>query len=317
MQQITFYRHGVSVATVARQQEGGGKRGEASGWSKGASRRNIQFLRSIDERRLDGVHFCISLTLRDCPPNAAVWEALRLRFVERMRRAGMIRLHWVVELQRRGVPHLHGLIGFPDGVDAGAMAKMIVNAWLQVTAVYKSGPQSQHVREWDTSMAWAEYLGKHSGRRGAHYQRSGLPEGWEKSGRVWGHLGEWPLQEPERLLVQNERGNQIRRVMRSYSVAVARQRVHQHPVGGDGWSDRQGVERIHAREQFSGSGKQLRGLLQGLRFARRMLQARERKLGEVRGVSEWSPPSMNEHLATRVRAWAEVDGREASPSRLL
>ena len=278
MQQITFYRHGASVATAAENQAGGGKRGVTSGWSKGAARRNVQFLRSIDEARLDGVHVCATLTVRDCPPNAAVWSALRRRWEHRLRRAGMLRMHWVTELQRRGVPHLHALIGFPADWEASAVQQTVVSAWLAVAAVYGAGPQSQDVREWDVGVAWLAYLGKHVGRRGGHYQRAALPAGWEKSGGVWGHPGDWPVQEPERALTGDREGYRMRRVMKRYQVAEARR-----------------------REQW-----------QGVRYARRMLKAPERKLAEVRGVSVWIP----EAISRRMAEWAhEVDGREASPSR--
>ncbi|WP_213058401.1 rolling circle replication-associated protein, partial [Escherichia coli] len=90
------------------------KRGEVKGWSKSASRNNTKFLRSVHVPDLTGAAVAFTLTIRDCPPSSEDWKILRENFIKRLRRAGMVRLHWLTEWQQRGVPHLHGIAYFPD-----------------------------------------------------------------------------------------------------------------------------------------------------------------------------------------------------------
>ncbi|WP_204888284.1 hypothetical protein, partial [Escherichia coli] len=68
------------------------KRGEVKGWSKTASRNNTKFLRSVFVPALDGAAVAFTLTIRDCPPTSDDWHKIRRAFVERLRRAGMVRL---------------------------------------------------------------------------------------------------------------------------------------------------------------------------------------------------------------------------------
>lgn len=234
----------------------GALRGEIGGWSAAAARRNTGFLRTIDERKLTGYGVALTLTLRDCPPTAEEWHRRRRAWIERMRRAGMIRLHWVTEWQRRGVPHLHCAIWFEHGYDIAAAT----SAWLDLTAAYGSGLRGQHGRIIDGPVGWFQYLSKHAARGVQHYQRNadGIPAGWQnRTGRVWGHVGDWPLQAPIELQLEGREGDggyfAFRRLVRSWRVAEAR-------ASGD---------------------------LSRLRYARRMLQASSRSHSEVRPVSEW------------------------------
>jgi hypothetical protein len=90
------------------------KRGEINGWSAGAVRQHTRWLRSVDTTQLDGLGVAVTLTVRDCPESAAVWARLRNALQERLRRAGLLRWHWVTEWQRRGVPHLHLAVYAPS-----------------------------------------------------------------------------------------------------------------------------------------------------------------------------------------------------------
>ncbi|WP_213061820.1 hypothetical protein, partial [Escherichia coli] len=71
------------------------KRGEVKGWSKTASRNNTKFLRSVYVPALTGAAVAFTLTIRDCPPTSADWKILRETFIKRLRRAGLVRLHWL------------------------------------------------------------------------------------------------------------------------------------------------------------------------------------------------------------------------------
>jgi hypothetical protein len=203
----------------------GGLRGEIGGWSVAATRRNTGFLRTINEKRLSGAGVALTLTLRDCPPTSDEWHRLRRAWIERMRRAGMIRLHWVTEWQRRGVPHLHGAIWFPDRYEMS----IPVQAWCEVAGDYGAGMKGQHVRIIDGPIGWFQYLSKHAARGVKHYQRNSdsIPAEWQKkTGRVWGHVGEWPTMEPVRIELQDQHGDggyfAFRRMVRSWRIADAR-----------------------------------------------------------------------------------------------
>lgn len=207
------------------------KRGDVQGWSEGAVRRNTEFLMSIREDRLTGYGLAITLTLRDCPPTAADWHRIRRAFIKRMTRAGMVRLHWVTEWQRRGIPHLHGAIWFRDRYDA----LVVVESWLAVAAEYGAGIRGQHYRVIDGPIGWFQYLAKHAARGVKHYQRSAdnIPPGWQsKTGRVWGHTGDWPLATPRKFGLQDQDGDggwfALRRMVRAWQIADARS-------SGKGW----------------------------------------------------------------------------------
>lgn len=233
-------------------------RGDVQGWSEGATRRNTQFLMSVLENRLTGAGVALTLTLRDCPPTAQEWHRLRRAWIERMRRAGMVRLHWVTEWQRRGVPHLHGAIWFPDRYDYIAP----IDAWVEVAGAYGAGHKGQHVRRIDGPVGWFQYLSKHAARGVKHYQRNAanIPEGWKsKTGRVWGKVGDWPVQEAVRFNLQDQHGDggwfAYRRLVRSWRKADAR-----------------------------ASGDRYR-----IRSSRRMLQCPDRVRARLLGFMEWMP----------------------------
>lgn len=200
-------------------------RGDVEGWSTGASRRNTEFLMSVRVGELTGAGIALTLTLRDCPASAQDWHRLRKAWTERMRRAGMVRLHWVTEWQRRGVPHLHCAIWFADSYDHITPTR----AWVELAGTYGAGLRGQHARIIDGPAGWFQYLAKHAARGVQHYQRSAdsIPPGWKsKTGRVWGHSGDWPVQEKVRIDLQDQHGDggwfAYRRLIRSWRLADAR-----------------------------------------------------------------------------------------------
>jgi len=249
------------------------KRGQVEGWSEGATRRNTQFLMSIREDRLTGAGCALTLTVRDCPPTAKDWHRLRKAWVERMRRAGMVRLHWVTEWQRRGVPHLHCAIWWPDCYDFATP----IDAWVDLASAYGAGHRGQHARVIDGPVGWFQYLSKHAARGVKHYQRThdNIPEGWQsKTGRVWGHMGDWPVEKPRKFGLQDQHGDggwfRLRRMVRAWRVADARA----------------------AREPWR------------IRSARTMLKSPDLVLSRLRGFAEWMPDDL-----VQVRMLANVAER--------
>lgn len=242
-------------------------RGEVGGWSDGATRRNTRFLYSILEDRLDGIGLAVTLTLRDCPPSADAWHRLRKAWLKRMQRLGMLRLHWVTEWQRRGVPHLHCAIWFPDALREqygdqvlGVLRARIVWAWLEIAATYGVGERGQHVHPIDGPIGWFQYLSKHAARGVKHYQRSaeGIPEAWrKKTGRMWGHWGDWPVREGIRVHLETSDGGfyACRRMVRAWRLADARASGDRHRI----------------------------------RAARRMFTCHDEPQSRTRGWSEWIP----------------------------
>ena len=255
---VTEYRHGLTMGIPPGKNDHlRAKRESVEGWSNSSTRRNTRFLYSVDERKLTGHGFALSLTIRDCPPTADDWKALREAFFQRVRRMGMIRCHWLTEWQRRGVPHMHAAIWFDDDLrQRDPMAILTIREhWLAVAGQYGAGEKGQHVAQITDSVGWFQYLSKHAVRGLGHYQRSNesIPAGWKKTGRMWGKLGDWPTIDPVRYAMQMETFWALRRMVQRWRFADAR-------ASGD-------IHRIRA--------------------AKRMLQSSERSSGSVRGVGEW------------------------------
>jgi len=286
MRTLTVYRHGLTMGTPPRTNDHiRALRGEVSGWSTSATRRNLAFLRSVDERKIDATGYrshAITLTLKDCPASAADWHKIRKAFVMRLNRLGMLRLHWVTEWQRRGVPHLHGCVWLPDTVSPST----IVSHWLALTSEpYGAQQRAQYVIDIKDMVGWLQYLAKHQARGVNHYQRSaaGLPSGWQKkTGRVWGHTGEWPLSDVLKLKLDDEGFYRLRRLCRQWRIADARSRApmllrklaHNSPVST--LLDEKGKFRVS-------------GASYAITSSRRCLKCSDRSISNVRGVSEWIP----------------------------
>lgn len=231
-----------------------GKRGDVEGWTRATTRRNTQFLGAVDVALLDGEGFAFTFTVRDCPESAVHWHSTRRAFIARLHRRGLIRLHWVTEWQRRGVPHLHGCAFF-DTEEVSNPKGELLRAWLTVARPFGALAYSQDIAPISDAVGWFQYLTKHLSRGVRHYQRAkaSIPPGWQrKTGRVWGHVGEWPLQPPTVFDLDRSGWWAYRRIVRGWRIADAR-----------------------------ASGK-----VDRLRAARVMLGG-DRKHSEVRGLSEW------------------------------
>lgn len=220
---LTVYHSGLKMGVAPFPQKNTharAKRRECRGWTAGASRRNTEFLQSVIPDRLDGHGWAVTLTLRDCPPTAADWQALLLSWIDRVRKMpDFLRLHWVVEWQARGVPHLHACVYL-----SSRQHRCLVNFWLALAGAYGAAAAGQYIKPVSTTTGWLRYLSKHAARGAGHYQRSqhSLPDGWQSTGRLWGKRGQWPLAEPLKLRIDDRAFWRLRRVVRGLYKAHAR-----------------------------------------------------------------------------------------------
>jgi len=245
------------------------KRGKVQGWTPRAARNQRNFFFSVDTGSLTGHGFSFTLTLRDCPPTAAEFHRMRDALMKRLARLGMIRGHWLVEWQRRGVPHLHGVAYFEDA-NAGYH---IVSKWLEIASDFGAGLRGQDCKPIHAIRGWLQYLAKHGSRGVSHYQRSNdnVPKEWkEKTGRLWGKVGDWPIREPMRFRVDREGYWQYRRVVRRYCLSAARKESNWRSVS----------------------------------YLRRMLKSADRPTSEVRGVADWVPLDVQ----IRIVLWLGSEG---------
>lgn len=225
-----------------------GLRGDVIGWNAATARRQKLWLWTVDADALPGIGYAVTLTIRDCPPDALAWGRLRRAWLMRMERMGATRIHWVTEWQRRGVPHMHAAVYFDGEDEEGTREALIVVAWMKVAREFTASWQSQDAKQIEGATGWLKYMAKHAARGANHYQRAGHPDGWTKTGRMWGKTGDWPVVEPYELKITHEQFYRLRRIMRAWSIADARK-------SGD-WSRvehlrrRAGMERTRQRSQY-------------------------------------------------------------------
>ena len=233
----------------------GGKRAIINGWSVSAVRRHTRFLYSVDTSQLSGQGYALTLTVRDLPESADEWAKAREAWIDRLRRLpGFIRLHWLTEWQKRGVPHMHCAAYFEDPLPSKDLPTLL---WTMVceNRGWTAAGASQDSKPIDGATGWLKYLSKHAARGVKHYQRMGKPESWKKSGRLWGKVGDWPVQEPIRAELTRAQGFRFRRLAKAYVVAQAREKKQWESVS----------------------------------YLRRMFKNSDRVISQVRGISEWIP----------------------------
>lgn len=269
MRTMKVYLHGVTMGTrPSSTPHVRAKRGKVGGWSAGATRRNVAFLRSVEPDSLTNcpegplVGFAVTLTLRDCPPSSESFHKLRRAYLMRLQRMGLFRCHWVIEWQRRGVPHIHGAFWLPAPNDVfgySALANLLVDHWLAVAGPYGVARAAQHVTPITDAVGWFQYVAKHAARGVKHYQRSSenMPEGWATTGRMWGKTGEWVTRDAMEFRLSDDVYFRMRRLARSWRVADAR-----------------GTTKYR------------------IRAARHMLRCNDPDLSKLRGVSEWIPQEL-------------------------
>lgn len=285
---IKVYHHGMTAAIPPRKNNHERtKRGVVHGWSKSAARNNTAWLRSVSPESFDnddefGVAF--TFTIRDCPETSDDWHQVRTNFIKRLRRLGMLRLHWVTEWQKRGVPHLHGIVFFSNDScslfdESGfpvSLSSTIKGHWIDVAGKYGASARGQDLKLVTDIKGWFKYLSKHASRGADHYQRSsaGIPSGWMKTGRVWGHCGDWVTNEAVRINASNEFYFALRRIVKKWRLSDARSALKKSPmfINRDGWMIFNPAW-LSAKKRISS--------------ARKMLKCNDFKKSQVRGVSEW------------------------------
>jgi hypothetical protein len=195
-------------------------RGDIKGWTAATARRQRDWLGTVDAEALSGFGYAVTLTMRETPASAEEFHRLRRMWLKRVERMGATRVHWVVEWQARGTPHLHCAVYFTDAQPhEGALVAV---EWLLVSQAFGVSLRSQDVKPIAGALGWLKYLAKHASRGAMHYQRRGHPEGWDKSGRMWGHTGVWPVVEPVEYAIANSQFYRVRRIARSWAIAEAR-----------------------------------------------------------------------------------------------
>lgn len=267
MHKITLLPHGCKAGTPPMLNDHKrGLRSDIGGWSASSTRRNIDFLRSVESNSLHGIGIAFTGTIKNCPPTSEDWSRLIKIFIQRLRRAGLIRAHLVTEWQRRGVPHLHCALWFPDSGCSVSLRLMLVKHWLELTSEYGSSSRSQFATMIHDAIGWFQYVAKHAARGLNHYQRSpeNMPLAWhKKTGRMWQKVGDWVTREKLTLSVPPDAYHAFRRMCRNWRLADAR-----------------------------ASGNRFR-----IKSARGMLKCHERNLSTVRGLSEWLPIESASQLA--------------------
>lgn len=238
--------------------DGGAARGIVNGWSLGSSRRLYATLWSIDSTKLGEDGWAITLTVKDTPPNADEWHAARRAFQMRLSRAGIEQQQWVIEWTRKKTPHLHMAVFGPGNVD-----ELAVVAWLQICQArgWSASFKAQHIVRITGANGWLQYVSKHAARGVHHYQREGAPEGWDKTGRLWGITDNWPRELPIEVELERWQFHRYRRLVIAYQ-----------------------------RKRMIASGvKPYRALKLGTRFG-------DKESGAMMGVSGWIPDSISTEL---------------------
>jgi hypothetical protein len=232
------------------------KRGTVQGWTRESVRRHTKWLYSIDVNQLGGFGYAFTGTLRDCPASSDDFHRVRRNYFDRLTRLEAVRLHWVIEWQRRGVPHVHMAVYFDHELSAAEQFRL-KDHWVALCEPYGASHAAQYVLPISGPAGWLQYLSKHAARGAAHYQRAGKPSGWEKTGRLWGHEGQWPAEDPMRFDVPRGAYFRYRRLVRSWRLADAR--MEKDP---------------DTRRRR-------------IKSARGMLRCNDQALSQVRGISEW------------------------------
>ncbi len=232
------------------------KRGAIAGWSPAAARRNTQFLYSVQTSKLTGYGVALTLTLGVVPETSEEFTRLRRVYLVWLQRQGAIRYHFVVEWQERMVPHLHLAVYFQDPVTPVTRAVLMAK-WVMMTSHLRTSARGQDCKPIDGVTGWLKYLAKHAARGAKHYQRKAyaLPDGWTRSGQMWGHGGNWPVEEPLLLEFDGVQAARARRLVKSWAIADARS-------AGD-WKR--------------------------LSYLRRIYKNSDPVMSRVRGISDWVP----------------------------
>lgn len=293
MATFKLYPNGMTMGR-GNPQPVGGPRGDVVGWSRASVRRHKAWLYSVMKDDLTGVGDAVTLTLKHTPRTDEHWRRALENFFQRLRTMpGFQRAHWVVEWQRRGTPHVHMAVYGDE-----SLGYATVRAWLAVMEEYGPLPGGQHITTITGAGGWLQYLSKHASRGVEHYQRQGKPEGWKKTGRLWGKLGQWPTDEPIIGAVSQRDYVRLRRLIRSYAVAEARTRAL------DLGRDRRRAAALTGMKIPMAPAE--RAAWRSVRRLRRMFSTSDVGLSASRGVNEWIP----QDIALRMFDWLTAGSLE-------
>lgn len=300
MAKVVVLADGIKLSRAAGSNKAPAIRGKAKGWTSAVARRNTSFLMGVDATALNGVGVSATLTVgRDGPPvSPQTFERWRQALIHRLRRMGLLRLHWVLEFQRDGAPHFHMMAYFERG-DARGLSDTVKAHWHQIVATTGAAIWCQHVVPVTSPLGWKQYLAKHGARGAKHYQRQTLPELWAEPGRMWGKSGEWPSLVCE-FETDDAALNWLRRRVRSWRIADARKQLDRSRQDGDPAAVAAAVRRIAS--------------------ARHMLRSGSEKASHCRGAMEWLPRPLSARLLGHiqqhgglVRDWADRGRAPQSP----
>lgn len=278
---VAVYPNGTSASQPSGLAPAISPRGAAQGWTPGSARRNDHFLQSIDFASLTGEPWALTLTIpseqagKGHLPDSAEFHAMLRAMLERLRRMGAMRWHWVMEMTRRKTPHLHMTVWLPCSESptpdfAVSRELKIRAAWEKITARHgiAVSQRAQCVKRM-SSAGWAQYCSKHGARGVKHYQREreALPESWrDRPGRMWGYGGDWPspaARQPVRRELGRKAFWRYRRLVRQWCISNARKTTN---------------SRLRRRY---------------IRQARHMLACSHPKLSPVKPINVWIPSSVS------------------------
>lgn len=218
------------------------ERTATKGWTVNVARRNEQRLQQVDFDAVDGVPAFVTLTMPSQQMgdvSAAMFHGWLKRWLQYVKRHGLLHYYWILEFQSSGNPHLHVLVWLdhePQPLETykalrswvGMLNKANVGARIQGQIWESIDVGGEITVDGDVVPAHPErvlmYLAKHAARGVAHYQRqlSNMPEDWQyRSGRVWGHDRGLPLREQEDVETDYPTFWRYRRLVRRWRVSEA------------------------------------------------------------------------------------------------
>lgn len=182
----------------------------------------MAFLQSIDAEGLASrAGLAVTLTMGGWPSSSSGFHSARRAFLKRAARDGWVVQHWLVESTALGRPHLH-LALYGGRVTTAARWSLAVQ-WLLICEAHgwEASPRAQTVEPITGLLGWLQYVAKHGSRGVSHYQRATPIQGWEKTGRLWGHTANWPIPEPLEYELTEAEFHRFRRI----ALAVIRGRL--------------------------------------------------------------------------------------------
>lgn len=219
------------------------ERTATKGWTVNVARRNEQRLQQIDFDAVEGFPAFVTLTMPSgqmSDVSAAMFHGWLKRWLQFMKRHGLVHYYWILEFQASGNPHLHVLVWLdhePDALETfkalkswvGILNKSGVGARLQGQIWESIDVGGTITVDGERVPAHPErvlmYLAKHAARGVAHYQRqiANMPEDWQyRSGRVWGHDRGLPLCAQQEVECDYLTFHRFRRLVRRWRLAEAR-----------------------------------------------------------------------------------------------